>query len=143
MDGDRPGPAGGLDHEVRRCLAEREVRPAVPVAPNDAHQHGPGWAPLRSSSLSGGGRLGSSLGGLTRAGLTGRMRGMRWVHFIQVKILPWAPIAAIIGVLAYDAFFVCKPLARECRYPVDANWKADYSRGCAYGVRGLPSCDLQ
>jgi hypothetical protein len=75
-----------------------------------------------------------------------RTRGLRmsfwqWLEFIEIKVLPWAPIAAIIGVLAYDAFFVCSRFAGECRYPVDVTtWKADYTRGCAFGVRGLPTC---
>jgi len=44
---------------------------------------------------------------------------MGWLDFIQRKILPWAPVAAILGVIAYEAFFVCSRFSAAwgCHYP--------------------------
>lgn len=75
---------------------------------------------------------------------------MGWLDFIQRKILPWAPVAAILGVIAYDAFFVCSRFSAAwgCHYPsrnpvIGEPYRSsliDHDRGCAFGVRGMPSC---
>jgi hypothetical protein len=72
----------------------------------------------------------------------------QWLEFIQYKVLPWAPVAALFAVIAYEAIFVCRPFANQCRYPARnpmlgepyKSTHVDYSRGCAFGVRGVPNC---
>jgi len=73
---------------------------------------------------------------------------MKWLIFIQERLLPWAPIAAILGIIAYEAFFVCL-FGNACSYPVRSRTLGepyqssyvDYNRGCGYAVRNLPTCE--